>query len=177
MGYAKYHYVNCALQGINFPASEGGVADLVITFAAFVAKKHSMSPSVSVGEALAVEDIPAAVKEYIAGEGSRWADISLSSFEKVSVDDIKNYITDKIYERNERAGGMNGVQNQPDTLNILNACLLDIKATDSVVDFGTGFLAAHILRMRIAVAADLMAIFCHIPEPAPVRIPVEHQVK
>lgn len=139
MGYAKYHYVNCALQGINFPTSEGGIADLVITFAALVAKKHSMSPSVSVAEALAVEDIPAAVKEYIAGEGSRWADISLSSFEKVSVDDIKNYITDKIYERNERAGGMNGVQNQPDTLNILTAALLDIKADDSVADFGTGF--------------------------------------
>ena len=139
MGYAKYHYVNCALQGINFPASEGGIADLVITFAALVAKKHSMSPSVSVAEALAVEDIPAAVKEYIAGEGSRWADISLSSFEKVSVDDIKNYITDKIYERNERAGGMHGVQTQPDTLNVLTAALLDIKDDDSVADFGTGF--------------------------------------
>ena len=92
MGYAKYHYVNCALQGINFPASEGGIADLAITFAALVAKKHSMSPSVSVAEALAGDDIPAAVKEFIAGDGAKWGSLSLSRFEKVSADDIKNYI-------------------------------------------------------------------------------------
>ena len=34
---------------------------------------------------------------------------------------------------------MHGVQTQPDTLNVLTAALLDIKADDSVADFGTGF--------------------------------------
>ena len=141
MGYAKHHYVNCALEEINFSASDAGSgADLVIAFAAFVAKKFSMSPSVSVGQALAGDDLPAAVKEFIAGEGARFADLCLSSFEKVSADDIKNYITDKITERNERLGYGNGaVQSQPDTLNILTAALLDIKASDSVLDLGTGF--------------------------------------
>ena len=140
MGYAKHHYVDCAMLGINFPASEGGVADLVIAFAALVAKKHSMSPSVSVAEALAWDDVPAAVKEYITGDSFRWADLSLSSFEKVSAEDIKNYITDKIAERNERRGFAHGaVQSQPDTLNLLNTRILDIKADDSVLDLGTGF--------------------------------------
>ena len=140
MGYAKHHYVDRAMLGINFPASEGGVADLVIAFAALVAKKHSMSPSVSVAEALAWDDVPAAVKEYITGDSFRWADLSLSSFEKVSAEDIKNYITDKIAERNERRGFAHGaVQSQPDTLNLLNTRILDIKADDSVLDLGTGF--------------------------------------
>ena len=141
MGYAKHHYVDRAMQDINFSGADAlSGADLVIAFAAFVAKKHSMSPSVSVAEALAGDDVPAAVKEFISSESFRWNNFSLSSFEKVSSDDIKNYITDKIAERNERVGYANGaVQNQPDTLNILNARLLDIKAADSVVDLGTGF--------------------------------------
>lgn len=139
MGYAKHHYVERALMELNFRPEDAGISDLVIAFAAFVAKKHSMSPSVSVTEALSGDDVPDAVKGFIFGVGSKWADLSLSRFEKVSDEDIKNYITDKIAERNERVGYVHGVQNQPDTLNILNACLLDIKATDSVVDFGTGF--------------------------------------
>ena len=139
MGYAKHHYVERALMELNFRPDDAGISDLVIAFAAFVAKKHSMSSSVTVAEALAGDDVPDAVKGLILGVGSKWADLSLSRFEKVSDEDIKNYITDKIAERNERVGYVHGVQNQPDTLNILNACLLDIKATDSVVDFGTGF--------------------------------------
>ena len=139
MGYAKHHYVERALMELNFRPDDAGISDLVIAFAAFVAKKHSMSSSVTVAEALAGDDVPDAVKGFIFGVGSKWADLSLSRFEKVSDEDIKNYITDKIAERNERVGYAHGVQNQPDTLNILNACLLDIKATDSVVDFGTGF--------------------------------------
>ena len=139
MGYAKHHYVERALMELNFRPDDAGISDLVIAFAAFVAKKHSMSSSVTVAEALAGDDVPDAVKGFILGVGSKWADLSLSRFEKVSDEDIKNYITDKIAERNERVGYVHGVQNQPDTLNILNACLLDIKATDSVVDFGTGF--------------------------------------
>lgn len=140
MGYAKHHYVERALMELNFRPKDAGISDLVIAFAAFVAKKHSMSPSVSVTEALSGDDVPDAVKGFIFGVGSKWADLSLSSFEKVSAEDIKNYITDKIAERNERRGFAHGaVQSQPDTLNLLNTRILDIKADDSVVDFGTGF--------------------------------------
>ena len=139
MGYAKHHYVERALMEINFRPEDAGVSDLVIAFAAFVAKKHSKSPSITVAEVLAGDDVPDAVKSFIYGVGAKWADLSLSRFEKVSADDIKNYITDKIPERNERVGYALGVQNQPDTLNILNARLLDITAEDSVVDLGTGF--------------------------------------
>ena len=109
MGYAKHHYVERALMELNFRPDDAGISDLVIAFAAFVAKKHSMSSSVTVAEALAGDDVPDAVKGFIFGVGSKWADLSLSRFEKVSDEDIKNYITDKIAERNERVGYAHGV--------------------------------------------------------------------
>ena len=92
MGYAKHHYVERALMELNFRPDDAGISDLVIAFAAFVAKKHSMSPSVSVNEALAGDDVPDAVKGFILGVGSKWADLSLSRFEKVSDDSEGNTI-------------------------------------------------------------------------------------
>ena len=145
MSYAKHFYVERALQEFNFPTTGEGteieqIASLVIPFAAFAAKKNDLSLSATVEEALAGKDLPVAVKEFMAGEGAKWAKCSLETFEKVSSEDIKNYITDKIIERNEKLGYAHGaVLSQPDTLNILSALLLDIKAGDSVVDLGTGF--------------------------------------
>ena len=141
MSYAKHFYVERALQDFNL--SSNGIdetAGLVISFAAFAAKKNGMSASFTVKEALSGEDIPAAVKEFISGDGAQWTECSLETFEKVSSDDIKNYITDKISERNIASGFAHGaVLSQPDTLNVLSAAILDIKSEDSVADFGTGF--------------------------------------
>ena len=91
MGYAKHHYVERALMELNFRPDDAGISDLVIAFAAFVAKKHSMSSSVTVAGALAGDDVPDAVKGFILDVGSKWADLSLSRFEKVSDEDIKNF--------------------------------------------------------------------------------------
>lgn len=141
MGYAKHFHVDRALQNINFTVDDvNSGADLIVAFAAFVAKKHSMNPSTSVGEALDFDDVPACVKEFIFVDNAKWAIISLLSFEKVSSEDIKTFITDKITERNERLGFAKGaVQSQPESVNILSGCLLDIKSDDSVIDLGTGF--------------------------------------
>lgn len=144
MSYAKHFYVERALQEFNFPpAGEGTeieqIASLVIPFAAFAAKKNGLSLSATVEEALAGEDLPAAVKEFIAGDGAKWAKCSLETFEKVSSDDIKNYIADKIDEENARVGFKDMVVTVPASLNDLCASTLDIQKDDTVVDLGAGF--------------------------------------
>ena len=144
MSYAKHFYTERALEKFNFPATGdaakiGQIANLVIPFAAYAAKKNGLAASVTVGEALAGDDIPSAVKEFIAGDGAEWAKSSLETFEKVSSDDIKTYITDKIEEENSRAGGRDMVVTLPPSLNDLCANTLGIKKDDSVIDLGAGF--------------------------------------
>lgn len=144
MSYAKHFYVERALQEFNFPttgdgAKIGQIASLVIPFAAFAAKKKSLSLSATVEEALAGEDLPAAVKEFITEDGAKWAKCSLETFEKVSSDDIKNYIADKIDEENARVGFKDMVVTVPASLNDLCASTLDIQKDDTVVDLGAGF--------------------------------------
>lgn len=144
MSYAKHFYVERALQNFNFPATGanakiGQIANLVIPFAAFAAKKNELPFSVVVEEALAGEDVPAAVKEFIAGDGAKWAKSKLESFEKVSADDIKSYIIDKIDEGNNRLGLKDRTLTLPSSLNDLCANTLDIQKNDTVVDLGAGF--------------------------------------
>ena len=144
MSYAKHFYTERALEKFNFPATGdaakiGQIANLVIPFAAYAAKKNGLAASVTVGEALAGDDIPTAVKEFIAGDGAELAKSSLETFEKVSSDDIKTYITDMIEEENSRAGGRDMVVTLPPSLNDLCANTLGIKKDDSVIDLGAGF--------------------------------------
>ena len=143
MSYAKHFYTERALQKFNFPAfgegaEIGQIANLVIPFAAFVAKKNGFDASVTVGEALACEDVPAAVKEFIAGDGAKWAKSNLETFEKVSAEDIKTYITDKIDEGNARVGIRDKVITLPSSLNDLCARTMNIQKNDSVIDLGAG---------------------------------------
>ena len=140
MSYSKYFYVERALQQFNFTLKESDrIANLVIPFAAFVAKKNGMSLSLSVAEVLASKDVPEAVKEFINGEGADWGKSSLETFEKVSTDDIKLFISDKIILANEKLGFKDGVINLPSSVNILSALILAINAEDSVLDLGAGF--------------------------------------
>ena len=65
MSYAKHFYTERALEKFNFPATGdaakiGQIANLVIPFAAYAAKKNGLAASVTVGEALAGDDIPSA---------------------------------------------------------------------------------------------------------------------
>ena len=144
MSYAKHFYVERALQESNFPTAGEGteieqIASLVISLAAFAAKKNSKALSATVEEVIAGEALPAAVKEFIAGDGSKWAKCSLESFDKVSAEDIKNYITDKIDEKNASVGFKEMVVTVSSSLNDLCASTLDIQKDDTVVDLGAGF--------------------------------------
>lgn len=138
MSYAKHFYVDRAMQQFNFSMNET-VANLIIPFAAFVAKNNKQSCSVSIADALSNSDVPSAVKEYINGEGAHWGKCELSTFEKVSQEDIKNYITDKITIANERFGKKDLVINLPPSLNDLTARLLKVEPQDSVIDLGAGY--------------------------------------
>lgn len=140
MSYAKHFYPIRALQTHRIPETPAGaIVSLVIPFAAFAAKKNGLATSVTVVEALSGDDIPSAVKEFITGDGAKWANDNLESFEKVSSDDIKIFITDKIEEENSRVGGRDMVVTLPPSLNELCASTLDIQKNDSVIDLGTGF--------------------------------------
>ncbi|MBB5226532.1 hypothetical protein DYE50_06585 [Treponema ruminis] len=137
MSYTKHFYVERALQ--NFSLTEGTIANLIISFAAFAAKKNKLASSVTVTEALLGNGIPAAIKEFIKNEGAKWKNSSLSTFEKVSAEDIKSYIIDTIETENNKFGHKDFVLTIPSSLNDLCANILDIKKDDSVIDLGAGF--------------------------------------
>ena len=144
MSYAKHFYVDRAMQQFNFPGTGDGfrigqISSLVIPLAAYAAKKNGLALSVTVAEALSGDDVPAAVKEFIAGDGAKWAKSTLETFEKVSAEDIKSYLTDKIDEGNARLGLKDMVVTIPSSLNDLCASTLDIQKNDSVADLGAGF--------------------------------------
>lgn len=139
MSYAKNFYVDRALQGVNFMSNDTGrIVNLLIPLAAYAAKKNGLDISSTVEQALSGEDIPPAIKDFLAGDGAKWAKCSLSTFEKVSSEDIKDYILDKISNWNNLSGHNWLVVGMPASLNILAASILDIKPDDSVIDLGAG---------------------------------------
>ena len=139
MSYAKNFYVDRALQSVNFPTNDTGrIVNLLIPFAAYVAKKNGIDISSTVEQALAQNDIPSAIKDFLSGDGAKWANISLSTFDKVSPEEIKDYILDKISSWNNGAGHNGLVMGMPASLNVLAASVLDIRPDDSVIDLGAG---------------------------------------
>ena len=140
MGYAKHFYVERALQNLNLSLSEAGSdAGLVTVFAAFVLKKKGMDSSAPLCQVLADESLPPAVKEFASAEEGQWPELSLSSFEKVSPEELKNYIIEKIELINESARNAGFVLNLPSSMNELNALILGIRPGDSVIDLGAGY--------------------------------------
>ena len=155
MSYTKFFYVERALQNFDFSAlgdrADSGIANLVIPFAAFVAKKNGLKLSLSASEVLFENDVPAAVKEFISGDGAYWGwgKIALSSFEKLSPDDIKNYIFEKIKTWKKDSGSKSGpIPVPPPPLCDLCADILCIKPKDSVIVLGAG-LSSFLTRVAI----------------------------
>ena len=139
MSYAKNFYVDRALQGVNFMSNDTGrIVNLLIPLAAYAAKKNGLDISSTVEQALSGEDIPPAIKDFLAGDGAKWAKTGLSTFEKVSSEDIKDYILNKISTWNNLSGHNWLVVGMPVSLNVLAASILDIKPDDSVIDLGAG---------------------------------------
>lgn len=127
------------MQEFNFSLKDSDrVANLIIPFAAFVAKKNELCLSTPIAEVLFEANVPNAVKEFINTEGAKWGKCSLESFEKVTVEDIKTFISDKILEWNESLGAREWISGFPNSLNILCSKVLDIQEGDSVLDMGAG---------------------------------------
>ncbi|MBO4628377.1 MAG: N-6 DNA methylase [Treponema sp.] len=140
MSYAKHFYVDRALQNFNFAAGETGrIETLVIAFAAYVAKKHKLDLSLSIPEILAFKDVPPAVKEFSGARDFRFDKSNLQTFEKVSSEDIRNYITDKIEFWGERISINSGLITSPSAINYLSAKALDIQPGNTVLDLGAGY--------------------------------------
>ena len=140
MSYAKHFYVDRALQNFNFAAGETGrIETLVIAFAAYVAKKHKLDLSLSIPDILACKDVPAAVKEFSGARDFRFDKSNLQTFEKVSSEDIRNYITDKIEFWGERFSISSGLITSPSAINYLSAKALDIQPGNTVLDLGAGY--------------------------------------
>lgn len=139
MSYAKNFYVDRALQGVNFMSNDTGrIVNLLIPLAAYAAKKNELDISSTVEQALSGEDIPPAIKDFLAGDGAKWAKTSLSTFEKVSSEDIKDYILDKISTWNNRTEHNGFIMGMPLSLKDLTVSILDINSNDSVIDLGSG---------------------------------------
>lgn len=140
MSYAKHFYVDRALQNFNFAAGETGrIETLVIAFAAYVAKKHKLDLSLSIPDILAFKDVPPAVKEFSGANDFRFNKSNLQTFEKVSLEDIRNYITDKIEFWGERFSISSGLITSPSAINYLSAKALDIQPGNTVLDLGAGY--------------------------------------
>lgn len=165
MSYSKHHHVDKAMEVFNLVvagdmAKLGMMANLVIPFAAFVAKKKGLELSLSISELLSGDDIPAALKEFMSGDGAGWASCSLSSFEKVSPEEIKDFIKEKISAWKEKLCEDGDVIIFPFSLNELCARVLDLKSGNLLVDFGSGFCsflihAAKNFRCRKLVGIEI----------------------
>ena len=143
MSLAKYFYVDKAIEKFNFPtgreyAEVCKIANLVIPFAAFVAKKNEYSLSLTISEVVSQKDVPAVVKDYVNEDIFRWRDCNLESFENVKTEEISAYITERIEEWNLRYDMRDSSITFPESLNGLCSKILDIKKDDSVMDLGAG---------------------------------------
>lgn len=143
MSLAKYFYVDKAMEKFNFPIGKEyeevcRIANLVIPFVAYVAKKNEFSLSLAISEVVSHKGVPSAIKDYVNEGIFLWGKCNLESFENVKIEDIRAYITEKIKEWNARYGMRESFITFPQALNDLSSRILDIKKDDSVMDLGAG---------------------------------------
>ncbi|MBR5032434.1 MAG: N-6 DNA methylase [Treponema sp.] len=143
MSLAKYFYVDKAMEKFNFPTGKEyaevcRIANLVIPFAAFVAKKNELSLSLTISEVVSQKGVPSDVKDYVNEDIFRWRDCTLESFENVKAEDISAYITERIEEWNFRYDMRDSSITFPESLNGFSSQILDVQKNDSVMDLGAG---------------------------------------
>ena len=143
MSYAKHLHVDRAMEKFNFPLGKeykevSKIAELIIPFAAYVAKKNEIGLSLTINEVVKTKGAPAAVADYVNQEIFIWRNCTLESFENVKLEDICAFLIERIEEWNSRYGMSDGDLTFPESLNGLTAKILDIKKDDSVMDLGAG---------------------------------------
>ena len=95
MSYAKHHFVDKALEQFNFRIGDK-VSDLLLVLTAYYAKKASVSVSLSVSEILDQSKAPSFIKACFEKNNKGYLKCTLETFEKVTPEDMIEYINHKI---------------------------------------------------------------------------------
>ena len=155
MSYAKYFYVERALQNFNFTLHDS-VSGLMLVFTAYLAKNHSVSLNQTVAEILAQIDEQNKCNSFISAyftKINRFSTCTLETFEKVSTEDMVEYLIDKIeYHTLYKHKGSDSMY-LPEQMNDLCAMLLDIKPSESLVDLGSG-ISSFLINAKKKFGAD-----------------------
>lgn len=137
MSYAKHFFVDRALEQFTFHQGDK-VSDLLLVLTAFYAKKASVSVSLTVSEILEQSKAPAFIKEHFTKHNEGFLKCTLESFEKVTPEDIVEYLNKKIEDRTLFTHDGTDATYFPQQMNDLCAKLLELKKTDSLLDLGSG---------------------------------------
>ncbi len=143
MSYAKHLHVDRAMEKFNFPLGKeykevSKIAELIIPFAAYVARKNEIGLSLTINEVVKTKGAPAAVADYVNQEIFIWRNCTLESFENVKLEDICAFLIERIEEWNSRYSLSDGDLTFPESLNGLTIKVLDIRKDDAVMDLGSG---------------------------------------
>ncbi len=129
------------MEKFNFPVGKeykevAKIAELIIPFAAYVAKKNELSLSLTINEVVKTKGVPAYVADYVNQNIFIWGNSTLESFETVKLEDIRAFLIETIEEWTNRYGMSDGDLTFPKSLNGLATMILDIHKDDSVIDLG-----------------------------------------
>ena len=162
MSYAKHFVVERALGELNLNLGEDSSDfPLVLSFLAFVCKKEKIQVNLTVSEILE-QNLRLFIKAWFDKYGQSLKTENLSSFEKVSEEDLKSYIKEDIEKKNTKLFKKNEVSSETlsTELNHLCAGLLKIGEEDSVLDLGSGLSSFLIDAAKNYDAASYDGIEC-----------------
>ena len=157
MSYAKHYFVDKALVHFNFRPGDKA-SDLLLVFTAFYAKKTSISVNLTVSEILKKSKAPVFVKKYFTRHGESFLECTLGTFEKVSPEDMVEYLNHKIEYRTLFRHDGADTSYFPRQMNDLCVKFLELKKGDTLLDLGSGvssFLINAKKNYEIALAAGV----------------------
>ena len=137
MSFAKHHFVDKALEKFNFRIGDK-VSDLLLVLTAYYAKKASVSVSLSVSEILDHSKAPSFIKACFEKNNNKYMKCTLETFEKVTPEDMIEYINHKIENRTLYSHDGTDATYFPQQMNDLSAKFLELKKTDTLLDLGSG---------------------------------------
>lgn len=137
MSYAKHYFVDKALEQFNFRPGDK-VSDLLLVFTALCARKASVSVNLTVLEILKKSKAPAFVKKYFAQHNEGFLNCTLETFEKVTPEDMVEYLNQKIENRTLFSHDGTDATYFPQQMNDLCVKYLELKKTDTLLDLGSG---------------------------------------
>lgn len=137
MSYAKHYFVDKALEQFNFHIGDK-VSDLLLVLTAYYAKKNSVCVNLTVSEILDQSKAPSFIKQHFSKDKNRYLNCTLESFEKVTPEDMIEFINHKIENRTLYSHDGTDATYFPPQMNDLCAKFLEPQKTDTLLDLGSG---------------------------------------